>query len=242
MSNKLSNHKNFTPDPSAPCRRDYAREYAGARNRASNISARSNEQQSCPSAAANSPTKAHPRSEVARLEAQPQRQRVKASQVSKQLRSRGPPGASRAAVQPHLPMQKRSNLPLAAYAPQKYFPKAEYKRADFEAIPFRFTDEIAHRLNHAWWLTDPRNIPEPWAMPSPPPAIGRTPTAGIPRRPGPGLIQPPSTSLSAVVAPADPSPRMQKARPQLQAMPSGQGTSHMFGVRSHSQPASAQTQ
>ena len=141
---------NFTPGPS-PFRRDYAQEYAAAKLRASGLSTRSNRP----------------------------RPQVPASQALPQSRATGPPAQaslapaesaiSRPSVHPHLqaPRLPDQPCPRPTHVAQRYVSKAEYTFADFERVPFSITDEIALHFNHAKWLTDPRNIREPWMTPFP---------------------------------------------------------------------------
>ncbi|KAK5939570.1 hypothetical protein PMZ80_007949 [Knufia obscura] len=242
MSKPPSDFMNFTPDPSAPPRRDYAREYAEARNRASNISAKSHQQHSRPPTPVAPPANARPHTQATRPQTQGQSSGVQASYSTAQDRPRGPTQVPRPSVQPHPQAQRPPKQAHTARPHRRYVLKAEYTFADFEAIPFGFTDEIAHRFNHAWWLTDPRNIPEVWMLPKPSRPMAQPPTTGLLHPSDPHLTQPSSALSAAVVKQTGPGPRMQQARPQTQAMPLGPSTVHTSGVAGHAQPASTQAQ
>ncbi|KAK5957323.1 hypothetical protein OHC33_001695 [Knufia fluminis] len=232
MSKPPSDLMNFTPDPSAPPRRDYAREYAEARNRASNISAKSNQQQSRPPTPVAPPAEARPRAQATRPRTQGQPAGVQASYSTARAHPRGPTQVPRPPVQSHPQAQRPPKQPHASRPPQRYVPKAVYTFADFDAIPFGSTDEIAHRFNHVRWLTDPRNLPEPWMAPKPSRPMARPQTTGLLQPPNPHFMQPPSALSAAVVKQTGPGPRMQQARPQTQAVP----------LVAYTQPAPAQAQ
>ena len=142
---------NFTPGPSAPSRGDYAREYSAAKPRASGLSARSNRpQQQVPT------PQAVPLSRAPRPRAQTPVAHTATATPQPQVQ-----------MHPRGPRPPDQLWPRSVSVAQRYVLKADYTLADFEGVPFSITDEIALHFNHTRWLTDLRNIREPWMTPVP---------------------------------------------------------------------------